>query len=89
MQSFIESLYHGSLEPQELNPSLAPKVREKHKKLTDKEEQIRKMMSGRGLRIFEEYIELYSDYSCTSCTDSFISGFKHGAKLIYDTFVDK
>ena len=35
----------------------------------------------------ENYISAYIEFSITSNADSFISGFRLGAKFIYDTFV--
>lgn len=62
MKNFIEELFYGNLEPQEINSSLSEKVKAKHKKLVEKEEQIRNMFSGRGLRYFEDYVELCNDF---------------------------
>ena len=88
MSNFIEEFYYGNHEPQEMNTFLTSKVKENHRKLTDKEETIRNMLSGKDLKLFEEYVDLQRDFICVSCSDSFISGFKYGAKFTYDTFVD-
>ncbi len=88
MSNFIEEFYYGNHETQEMNTFLTSKVKSNHRKLTDKEEEIRNMLSNKDLKFFEEYVDLYRDFICVSCSDSFISGFKHGAKFTYDTFVD-
>ena len=44
-------------------------------------------LSGEDKEMFQNYVSAYIEFSTTSNADSFISGFRLGAKFIYDTFV--
>lgn len=87
MSNIIEDLYYGNLEPQETQSGLAHELKNKLKKLNSIEDQLRVMMPSESKRILDEYIDAYNDFSSCSCADAFISGFKHGARFIHDTFI--
>ena len=87
MSNIIEDLYYGNLEPQGTQSCLAPELRGKLKRLNGLEDQLRATLSSESKRILDEYIDAYNDFSSCSCADAFISGFKHGARFIHDTFI--
>ena len=87
MSNIIEDLYYGNLEPQEVNSELTPKLKKKLGNLAEKEEQITARLTGEDKELFQNYVSAYIEFSTTSNTDSFISGFRFGAKFTYDTFV--
>ena len=87
MLNLIEDLYYGNIEAQALQTHITPKLKQKLKALSEKEEYLRNTLSDESLKAFKEYTDMYNEFSCLSCLDSFIGGFKCGAKLIYDTFV--
>ena len=87
MSNIIEALYYGNLEPQEVNSELTPKLKKKLGNLAEKEEQITARLTGEDKELFQNYVSAYIEFSTTSNTDSFISGFRFGAKFTYDTFV--
>ena len=87
MSNIIEDFYYGNLEPQEINSELTPKLKKELSNLTDKEEQLSARLTGEDKELFQEYVSAYIEFSTTSNADSFISGFRLGAKFIYDTFV--
>ena len=87
MSNFIEELYYGNIEPQELSTELSGKLKKKLSKLTEKEEQLTARLSGEDKELFQNYVSAYIEFSTTSNADSFISGFRFGAKFTYDTFV--
>ena len=88
MSNFIEELYYGNLEPQEVNSELTPKLKKKLSNLAEKEEQITERLNGEDKELFQNYVSAYIEFSTTSNADSFISGFRLGAKFTYETFVD-
>ena len=87
MSNIIEELFYGNLEPQEVNSELTPKLKKKLSNLAEKEEQLTERLDGEDKELFQNYVSAYVEFSTTSNSDSFISGFRFGAKFAYDTFV--
>lgn len=87
MANLIEDFYYGNIEPQELNSELSTKLKKKLSKLTEKEEQLTARLSGEEKELFQNYVSAYIEFSTASNADSFISGFRLGARFMYDTFV--
>ena len=87
MASIIEEFYYGNIEPQELNSELTPKLKKKLNNLAEKEEQLSARLTGEDKELFQNYVSAYIEFSTTSNADSFISGFRLGARFTYDTFV--
>ena len=87
MSNFIEELYYGNIEPQELSTELSGKLKKKLSKLSKKEEQLTARLNGEDKELFQNYVSACIEFSTTSNADSFISGFRLGAKFTYDTFV--
>ncbi len=87
MSNFIEELYYGNIEPQELSTELSGKLKKKLSKLAEKEEQLTARLTGEEKELFLNYVSAYSEFSSISNSDSFISGFRLGARFTYDTFV--
>ena len=87
MSNFIEELYYGNIEPQELSTELSGKLKKKLSNLTEKEEQFAAKLNDEDKELFQNYVSAYTDFSTMGNADSFISGFRLGAKFTYDTFV--
>ena len=88
MANFIEEFYCGNIEPQALSTKLTPKLRKKLSELVKQEEELSTKLPEGERELFSKYTCAYNEFSSLSICDSFISGFKLGAKFIYDTFVD-
>lgn len=86
--SNIEDLFYGNLEPQELNKENELRLKEKLKKLCHLEESIRNSLGGELSEMFEAYVGNYGDFSAACSADSFVSGFKMGSRLTYETFFE-
>ena len=86
MSNIIEDLYYNNLEPQELQIDITPKLKEKLKILSNKEEQLRERLTAENLELFNDYAMCCTELSCLSCVDAFISGFKIGGRIINETF---
>ena len=84
--NIIEELFFGNVDAQSTKTHLESKLKNKLKALSEKEELLRNNLSEEKLQMFNEYVNLYNEFSCMSCEDSFISGFKLGARFIYDAF---
>ena len=46
------------------------------------------MEEGKEKEMFLSYVSAYVEFSTTSNADSFISGFRLGAKFTYETFIN-
>lgn len=87
MSNIIEDFYYGNLEPQEINSELTPKLKKELSNLAEKEEQLIVNLNGEEKEMFLSYVSAYIEFSTTSNADSFITGFRLGAKLTYETFI--
>lgn len=88
MPNFIEELYYGNIEPQEITTELKAKVRNKLAALSKSEEQLAAKLTDAENELFDTYLKQSGEFLCVSNADSFIAGFKLGAKFTYNTFVD-
>ena len=87
MSSIIEELYYGNLEPQELTTEISPKLKKKLSSLAKKEEELSVMLPEKEKELFANYVNAHNEFSSISNSDSFISGFRLGARFAYDMFV--
>ncbi len=87
MSNIIEELFYGNLEPQELTTEITPKLKKKLNELVKKEEELTSKLSEEEKKLFSNYVSAYNEFSSISISDSFISGFRFGARFAYDTFV--
>lgn len=87
MSNVIEELYYGNLEPQELTTEITPKLKKKLSVLAKKEEELSAMLPEKEKELSANYVSAYNEFSSLSNSDSFISGFRLGARFAYDTFV--
>ena len=86
MSGFIEDFYYGNIEPQECCSELKCELKKKLNSLTEKEETLNSRLSGKEKDLFVTYVNTYNDFLTVSIADSFISGFRLGAKFTFDTF---
>ena len=87
MKSFIEEFYYGTIEPQELSPELGSSLKKKLNSLVKNEDEFKEKLSEDEKRMFENYADSYSEFLGMCTADSFISGFRLGAKFTHDVFV--
>ena len=87
MSGFIEEFYYGNIEPQECCSELKDELKKKLGILTEKEKELNSKLSGEEKDLFVNYTSTYNDFMTVSIADSFISGFRLGAKFTHDTFV--
>ncbi len=87
MANIIEDFYYGNIEPQEVNSELTPKLKKKLSSLAEKEEQLTERLTGKDKELFQNYVSAYIEFSTSSNADSFILGFRIGARFTYDTFI--
>jgi hypothetical protein len=88
MPNFIEEFYYGNIEPQEITTELKPELRKRLKALSQTESVLSAKLTDAEGELFDTYLKQSGEFLCVSNTDSFIAGFKLGAKFTYNTFVD-
>lgn len=89
MSDFIEDFYYGNIEPQECTTELTAKVKKSLSDLAGKEEQLTSILTDKEKELFLSYVKTYTNFSSLCNADSFIAGFRLGARFTYDTFVEK
>ena len=89
MSDFIEDFYYGNIEPQEINTTLRTELKKKLDSLSRAEEQLASKLTDEEKELFIKYASQSSEFLCVSNADSFIAGFRLGARFTYDTFVEK
>ena len=87
MSHFIEEFYYGNIEPQESITELKAEIMKKLNALSQTEEQLTEKLTEKEKESFIKYASQSNDFLCISNADSFIAGFRLGAKITYDTFV--
>ena len=87
MSSVLEDFYYGNIEPQELSTEITPKLKKKLSALVKKEEELTAMLPEKEKELFVNYVLAYNEFSSIGNSDSFISGFRLGARFTYDTFM--
>ena len=87
MKSFIEEFYYGNIEPQELSSEFGSTLKKKLNSLVKNEDEFKEKLSEEEKKLFKKYSDSYNEFLSMSVADSFISGFRLGAKFTYDVFV--
>ncbi len=87
MKSFIEEFYYGNIEPQELSSELGSSLKKKLNSLVKNEDEFKEKLSEKEKKLFLKYTNSYNEFLSMSIADSFISGFRLGAKFTHDVFV--
>ena len=86
MSEFIEDFYYGNIEPQECTTELNSELKKRLNLLAQTEEQLTSKLTEEEKSLFMKYASQSNEFLCISNADSFISGFRLGAKFTYDTF---
>ena len=89
MSDFIEDFYYGNIEPQEISTTLSTELKRKLDSLSRVEEQLTSKLTDEEKELFIKYASQSSEFLCVSNADSFIAGFRLGARFTYDTFIEK
>lgn len=87
MINFIEELFYGNIDPQARGYTKDSNIRKISDKINDIEEQLTNELNKEEKALFLDFVNAHSELSAESSLDSFIVGFRLGAKFVYDTFV--
>ncbi len=84
---FIEDLYYENIDAQAYSPEFGAELKRKLNDLTELEKQLSDKLSGEEKTMFLKYTDKYIEFTSRSLADSFVSGFRFGAKFTHDTFI--
>ena len=87
MTNFIEELYYGNIEPQNMKKKESKSYSREMKILSENEDILLEKLPEEDKKLFLEYVDAWGIVDGESVVDSFITGFRLGARFIYDMFV--
>ena len=88
MPTFIEDLFFGNIDPQARSTDRNPTVQQQMQTLSDNEEFLTATLKEEHKKRFLDYANAWSVVNGESVLDSFVIGFRLGARFTFDTFVD-
>lgn len=86
MTNFLEELYYGNIDPQAREYRKGSQILKVSENINELEEKLTKRLSGEDKALFLDFCNAYGELMGESSLDSFIVGFRLGAKMIFDTF---
>lgn len=87
MVNFIEELYYGNIEPQNKRRRESRNYSREMKVLSENEDVLLEKLPLEDKKLFLEYVDAWGIVDGESVVDSFVTGFRLGARFTYDTFV--
>ena len=87
MANFIEELYYGNIEPQNVKSKESKAYSREMRVLSKNEDILLENLSEEYRKLFLEYVDAWGIVDGEAVVDSFIAGFRLGARFAYDTFV--
>ena len=87
MPNILEDLYYGNLTPCQRAVRPGSRVKKLMQKQSDLETKLNGSFTEEQQANFEQYISLTADLLDANCLDSFIIGFRLGARFMYETFI--
>ncbi len=87
MGNIIEELFYGNIDPQACSIKNNSTVLEQLEILSTNEEILTGTLDKENVVTFIHYVDAWGIVNSESNLDSFITGFRLGARFIYDTFV--
>lgn len=86
MANFLEELYYGNIDPQARGYRKGSHNLKVSQSINDLEEKLTERLSGEEKKLFLYFCNAYGELMGERGLDSFIVGFRLGAKMIFDTF---
>lgn len=87
MANFIEEFFYGNLDPQARSTKQNKDVQKQMEILMNNEEKLTAALDDENKKLFLDFANAWSVVNGESTLDSFIIGFRLGAKFTYDTFI--
>ena len=87
MPNILEDLYYGNLSPCQRTVRPDSRVKKLMQKQSDLETKLNGSFTEEQQANFEQYISLTADLLDANCLDSFIIGFRLGARFTHEIFI--
>ena len=88
MKNFIKELYYGNIDPQARGFKNGSYLKKQMTILSENEAALTDRLTGEEKKAFLSFVNASDIILCESELDSFIVGFRLGAKFVFDTFVN-
>lgn len=88
MTNFIEELFYHNIDPQARMVRSGSNLQKQLGLLSDYEEQLTRILKDDERKLFLAFANAVSEVQAESQLDSFMVGFRLGARFVFDTFVD-
>ena len=88
MKNFIKELYYGNIDPQARGFKNGSYLKKQMAILSESEAMLTEKLTGDEKKAFLSFVNASDVILGESELDSFIVGFRLGAKLVFDTFVN-
>lgn len=85
--NIIEELYYGNIDPQDRGYHPQSPVKKVSDSLNDLEEKLTEQLAGENKALFLRFCNVYAEFMGESELDTFITGFRLGARFMMDTFL--
>ena len=85
--NIIEELYYGNVDPQDHGYHPKSPVKKASDSLNDLEEKLAAQLAGENKALFLRFCNAYAEFMGESELDTFITGFRLGARFMMDTFL--
>ena len=87
MPNILEDLYYGNLSPSQRTVRPDSRVKKMMQKQSDLESKLNESFTDEQKAAFEQYLAVSADLLDANCLDSFITGFRLGARFTHETFI--
>lgn len=85
--NIIEEMYYGNIDPQDHGYCPKSTVKKASDSLNDLEEKLTEQLAGENKALFLRFCNAYAECMGESELDTFITGFRLGARFMLDTFL--
>ena len=87
MPNILEDLYYGNLSPCQRAVRPGSRVQKLAQKQSDLESNLNNSFTEEQRENFEQYLSVSADLLDANCLDSFINGFRLGARFTHEIFI--
>ena len=87
MPNILEELYYGNLSPCQRAVRPGSKTQKLMQKQSDLETKMNESFTEEQRATFEQYLSITADLLDANCLDSFITGFRLGARFTHEIFI--
>lgn len=89
MPSFIENLYTGNLQSQEMHRPEGEAYRIHSQQMSTYMSYFQSHLNPDDYKVLQEMLDTYGELNSDQATSAFVQGFKTGAKVMIEIFQDK